>query len=98
MKDWLQYGLLAAVPGLAFYVMYLHRLFEKREKKWQDAIERQSEIYAKSIEKISDKFSEQLKIQGEDSRDMSRETHKVVREHSNILTAFKILIEQKFLK
>lgn len=80
-KEILQYGAAGIVAmGMGWFIMYLMKDNRKERKEWREFQEKQMDRMDKQIDRMLE--------QGEMN-------NKVIREHSNILSGIKTLIENR---
>lgn len=80
-EGFLQYGILGlVVVALGSYVLKIEARHRKEKKELMELHERQLHVQERQFDKISD---------------ITEETNKVIREHTNILAGLKSLLENQ---
>lgn len=107
MEQWAQYGLLGLVIiALAGWIVKMDKEIRKKEEEFKKNLDEIVAKHESTVEKISVKHEEVVEEIGEkheealdniaDKLDKRQaETNQVIREHTNLLSSLKTLLEQQ---
>lgn len=92
----LQYGVLGVVViGLVWYLLYREKQWRIEKKEEREAHRVDTEMHAKLHKEEREKLTDTQDRQLERMEEMSDEGNKIAREHIQILTGLKTLLENR---